>query len=256
MKIYVAAHKKVDWFPADEIYSPMQVGAALHDRLPYQGDDEGENISEKNPNFCELTAYYWIWKHSKEDVVGLAHYRRYFTTYGGYLAKLFTGRNVGFLDEKTINSDLKEHDVIVSTKAICTNRGKDIYSAYSRSHKEKDMKLFLEILHRLYPEYDEAAKKVMSETIFYPANMMICRKELFDDYSNWLFSIFSEMEKTIDISDYDAYQSRIYGFLSERVFRIWLVHNNLRLKERHIINTEDRSIWGMAINYLKTGRIR
>ena len=80
IKILVAAHKK---FPMPEVegYLPVLVGAKKNYKpdIPYQRDDEGENISEKNPNYNELTAIYWAWKNLKDvDAVGLVHYRRLF----------------------------------------------------------------------------------------------------------------------------------------------------------------------------------
>ena len=64
----------------NDVYMPLQVGKALSDvDLGVQGDDEGDNISTKNPNYCELTGLYWAWKNLKDaDYIGLAHYRRYF----------------------------------------------------------------------------------------------------------------------------------------------------------------------------------
>ena len=60
-KILVAAHKKY-WMPDDSVFLPIQVGAALHPALGYIPDNTGENISAKNPNYCELTALYWAGK--------------------------------------------------------------------------------------------------------------------------------------------------------------------------------------------------
>lgn len=58
---------------------PIQVGAALTDkRIAMVTDNQGENISEKNKKYCELTALYWIWKNDHAKYVGLSHYRRRF----------------------------------------------------------------------------------------------------------------------------------------------------------------------------------
>ena len=77
IQIAIATHKKY-WMPKDSIYLPVHAGAAgkANISLSYQRDDEGENISLKNPNYCELTALYWLWKNSKAEYLGLAHYRR------------------------------------------------------------------------------------------------------------------------------------------------------------------------------------
>ncbi|WP_374938141.1 DUF4422 domain-containing protein, partial [Lactobacillus amylovorus] len=76
----VAAHKKFP-MPDKKGYLPVLVGAAKNYKpgIEYQRDDEGKNISAKNPNYNELTAVYWAWKNLKNvDAVGLVHYRRLF----------------------------------------------------------------------------------------------------------------------------------------------------------------------------------
>ena len=62
IKIIVATHKKYK-MPNDAMYLPVQVGAEGKETLGYVRDNEGENISHKNPNYCELTGLYWAWKN-------------------------------------------------------------------------------------------------------------------------------------------------------------------------------------------------
>lgn len=78
IKILIAAHKQY-WMPNDPVYLPLHVGAEGKQDLGYTQDNTGDNISAKNPNFCELTGLYWAWKNLDADYVGLVHYRRYFT---------------------------------------------------------------------------------------------------------------------------------------------------------------------------------
>ena len=75
--IIVAAHKRYT-MPADSLYLPLQVGAEGKSDIGYRKDNEGENISEKNPYYCELTGLYWAWKNLECEYLGLAHYRRHF----------------------------------------------------------------------------------------------------------------------------------------------------------------------------------
>lgn len=79
IKIFASAHKPVDLFDCDAI-QPVQVGCALgNDRFPWAWhDDDGDNISDQNPMYCELTAQYWAWKNIDADYYGFCHYRRYF----------------------------------------------------------------------------------------------------------------------------------------------------------------------------------
>ena len=61
--------------------------------------------------------------------------------------------------------------------------------------------------------------------------MFIMDKKLFNEYAKWVFFILEELEKQVDISNYNDYNKRIYGFLSERLFNVWIEkHQELKIK--------------------------
>lgn len=78
VKLLLCHHKESPYIK-NECILPIQVGKANKDfTLSYcVGDDTGDNISEKNPFWCELTALYWAWKNLDADYYGLMHYRRF-----------------------------------------------------------------------------------------------------------------------------------------------------------------------------------
>ena len=78
IKLFVCCHRQEE-VPKYPLLYPIQVGAALSEvRFPkFLYDDTGENISEKNRSYCELTAQYWAWKNVQADYYGFFHYRRY-----------------------------------------------------------------------------------------------------------------------------------------------------------------------------------
>ncbi len=118
IKILVATHKKYN-MPKESMYLPIHVGCEGKKDLRYIGDNTGDNISFRNPNYCELTGLYWAWKNLKYDYIGLCHYRRYFTNSNLFKKASNKNNRMDLISSKLeIKNLLKEYDVILPKKEI------------------------------------------------------------------------------------------------------------------------------------------
>ena len=97
------------------------------------------------------------------------------------------------------------------------------YGMVPFQHRE-DLDITLKILEEKYPAFHEAAQEYMHSELAHECNMFIMKKDLYFQYCQWLFDILFEVEKRIDISSYDSYQRRVFGFLSERLQNIYIEH--------------------------------
>lgn len=239
MSIYVVTHKKYS-IPIMEGYIPIQVGAALHEEIGYLKDSTGEQISEKNPNYCELTALYYIWKNRTDDIVGLVHYRRFFCT-----KKTLHPQShiLSFAEAKQL---LESYDLILPYKMY--RQGRTLREDYKKYHNIQDYDMCRYVIEMLCPDYLSDFDAVSEQKTLYQYNMFICKKSLMDDYCQWLFDILFALEQKIDISNYDVYNQRIYGFLSERLLNVWVVHHALKIKKLEVYNIEDSCMKHITTN--------
>lgn len=240
IKILVATHKKY-WMPEDEVYLPLHVGAEGKADLGYTKDNTGDNISAKNPNYCELTGLYWAWKNLQADYIGLVHYRRYFTIKEIRNIELKKKQILSLKEWKRL---LSKYPVIVSDKRkyyIETNR-----SHYNHAHPSIGLDETERIIQEHYPEYSEAFTLVMDRTWAHMFNMFVMRRDLFQEYCQWLFGILFELEERLDIFEFDAYNSRVFGFISERLLDVWLEKNRISYYEQNVSFMEPQ-------NWLKKG---
>lgn len=231
-KIFIVVHKKVK-LPNNELYSPIVVGDKnFNFPTTYYRDDVEENIAIKNPNYCELTALYWIWKNIKNyDIVGLCHYRRYFV-------EKMQQNFKALLTEEKIERYLRKYDIILPQKRIFFKRNiKEQYCSRDNAFK-KDYELLGELIKEIEPSYFETFEKVSNGNSTYLYNMFITKKEILDDYCKWLFNILFEMEKRLDISNYSIQQRRVFGFLAERLMTVYVINNKLKIKEINVLNFE------------------
>jgi hypothetical protein len=84
-------------------------------------------------------------------------------------------------------------------------------------------------------------------------NMFVCKKSLIDEYFAWLFPTLFALEKKIPYQDYDAYQKRVFGFMAERLFNVWLHHQRDRLKIKYlpVVNIDGENLLLKGIGLLK-----
>lgn len=253
IKIFICAHKEVE-LPQHPYFLPIQAGAAINAPIHgYQPDSEGDNISEKNPHFCELTCHYWAWKNLKDvDIVGLNHYRRYFDfkcKWPQFSAdKRFT-RTDDFLNQPYHFPDLEkllsEYDIILPVARHWRVSNTQQYADY---HIAKDWEMLRQIIKERSSQYIPAFEKTMdrsNKSVGY--NMFITRWKHFDAYSEWLFDILFEVERRVPPID-DPVQSRIYGYMSERLINVFCEHYHLHIKHIPLIMPLDNCQKQLNIN--------
>lgn len=220
--IYVIGHRQFDLpVGTDDTYKRIlagqNVGAGGADT--YLRDNTGENISQKNASYCELTACYWIWKNdTSSDYVGICHYRRYFQIEGHIL------RLEGITDIFE-----KGYQIILPRPILLKKENCMEFYIRGGGYK-KDLNNLKKVISRKESEYLAAFDAVMNGGAASYSNMLICSKEIYDDYCVWLFGILFELEKITDISGYTQQEKRIYGYLSELLLNIYCKKNELKIK--------------------------
>ena len=227
--IYIATHKKFN-VPNLNGYCALQVGAEGKEKYGYLRDNIGNHISGKNANYCELTGLYWIWKNTDDSYKGLVHYRRYF------------GRN---------NLSNKISDICSYEYLLNCLKSVDIvlpYVEYFKQNAKEEILLHCcteeifdklrQIIETKYPDYIETYDRYFNENKASLFNMLFCKREIFDAYCEWLFSILFVLEKQVDLAKLNTYQQRLYGFLSERLLNVWVIKNKLVVKHLPVIHME------------------
>lgn len=240
VKIIIATHKEYE-MPKSDIYLPLHVGAEGKEKIGYEQDNTGENISKKNPYYCELTGLYWAWKNLNTDYIGLVHYRRHFLSSKKNTSKK---RIEKVLTEEEIQTILKSTDVVLPKKR--NYYIENLYSHYEHTMYIEPLEITRQIIEEKYPKYLIEFDKLHKRTSAHMFNMFIMKKEILNEYCKWLFDILYELEKRIDVTKYDTFHSRFFGRVSELLLDIWINTNDIKYKEIKVINIE-------KVNWIKKG---
>ena len=203
-RIYVA--KSVFDSVLKDLYTPLdeetgiQVGCDMSDEKLNECqffDNDGDNISKLNGQFCELTGLYWIWKHAKEDYIGLVHYRRHFLLQKNWIDLCYDNGV----------------DVILPVPLYVSP---SIAENYRERHIASDWECLMNYFDEKFPDEQGAAVKFFSGNLYSPCNMIVAKREVLNDLCSWLFPIVFYVFKNGGERE-NAYQRRYPGFISERL---------------------------------------
>lgn len=234
-----------------EILQPIQVGAALANyKLGFaMPDDTGTNISNKNKEWCEITAIYWMRHNVDAEYYGLMHYRRLLS----FSPKVKADRSFVRANERDYRKfgwDDQAIREIVNSTDIVTPPVYNIhpvglpgnvmtnYNFYARDHWIEDLDACIEICRTANQDIFPYLLQALKDTRTRFGNISIMKRDLFFEYTDWMVNVLEETERQLDISQYDAYQSRVIGFLAERLteayFRYAQSAKGAQIKERPV----------------------
>lgn len=185
----------------------VQGGADLTDiRMADELDNLGDNISKLNHLYSEMSVSYYVWKNKSNNIKGIFHYRRNLD---------ISTKHINLLNNNTV-------DVILPLPFICFP---NTYYQYLRYVKPVHIEVMVEVLKEFYPEYSDKLISILESNYIYNYNMMVTRKDIFDDYCNWTFPV---LEKVIDVCHNRniEFTNRFVSYLSEAMTSLYFVYNS------------------------------
>ena len=254
VQIFTLCYEKKDFqFLNDEAITPLQVGATNGTNVCELKDNVGDNISSGNYFYIENTGTYWIWKNVKDaKYKGQMQYRRPLSGVTGEMnfEEVFSKYDVITCEpfhHPSHKTPTKEEPMIISADTV--------EQGYAFSNCLDDLLILEMAVKMYYPDYaDDYDKYIKKGPNLYYSNGFIMKAEDFDRYSEFLFNclngylrladiksqkdLIDHVKYNIETGKYQRYpypnkvpqqaiqwQCSIGGFLSERLWTLWLQHN-------------------------------
>jgi hypothetical protein len=254
VQIYTLCYAKKDFkFLNDAVITPLQVGAANGINVCDLKDNTGDNISSENYFYIENTGTYWIWKNVADaKYKGQMQYRRPLSGVDDSMdfEDIFSKYDVITCEPFNHPSNkvpTKEQPMVIPADTV--------EQGYAFSNCYDDIAILEMVIKMYYPEYVESYNKyIKNGPDLYYSNGFILKSEDYDRYCEFLFkclkgyldiaNIHSEKELlehvkyNMEVGKYIRYdnvknitpqavkwQMSIGGFLSERLWTLWLQHN-------------------------------
>ena len=213
---------------------PIQVGAVSADRqIADILDNKGENISEKNGNYSELTGLYWVWKNKlASDGMGTegmseTKFREMRQYYGlGQYRRMFELSHEDLL--RLVDNEV---DVVLPYPMPYEP---NIHAHHERYVRKQDWEALLQALGELQPEYAAQFPIILEQQYLYNYNVILAKKAVLREYCEWLFPILERIEE-LSIPRGAKRADRYIGYIAETLETLYFMKNADRLNVAHAV---------------------
>lgn len=189
---------------------PIQVGTKLSRRkMGSVSDDTGDNISQYNSLFAEMTGAYWIWKNEmSSEYKGLCHYRRHF---------VITKEEILALRQNRI-------DVLLPTPRYVPGGIRNMFLEETPV-KSRVFESMLFAVSELYGDERDKLEAYLDSRFYYPNNMVVAKRDIYDRYCSWVFPILFHMYRTDLENSYGHETDRHIAYAAELLTSYYFVKN-------------------------------
>ena len=218
-------------FTLPDYVFPIQVGAdKAPSRIADLTDNTGDNISDRNGNYSELTGLYWLWKNKlissaelldgESENGGIEECERQYYGFGQYRRML----------ELSTDDLLRLNDNDVdAVLPYPMPYEPNIHAHHERYIKEADWEALLQALKELEPEYAKVFPDVLNQQFLYNYNVILAKKKVLCDYCAWLFPI---LMRTEELTDGANRSERYIGYMAETLETLYFMKNSDKFSDR------------------------
>ncbi len=192
----------------------IQAGAALTESRIVDITDEGaDSLSMQNSLYCELSASYYIWKQNTYDITGLFHYRRI----------------LNITEEQLHLLEIRKVDVILPLPFVCYP---DASGQYGRYLMPEDIRAMRGVLQECEAGNMSEIEAILQSPYLYNYNMLIARREVFNDYCGWIFPLLIEIADRCEKEDRKRLP-RYVGRIGEVLTSLYFMMNKRKWQIAH-----------------------
>lgn len=266
LKIFMAHHQTTPAYVANDIFAPVfstPEAPAFAAANPGTIDGTlGDNLADQVP-FADMRAQYFVWRNllPQLDMVGCLQYRRtlflstpsllrkhpltgairasafqviptqgFTLTAEMYDAYIDILRGLDAEDRQELTAILGGWDIVTVRPE---HMGITMGQQYGQGHDPQHWDLLVDVV-RANPWYASRPWKadLDTKTIWFH-NMYVMRAALFDEYMTFWWQIVEAVRQRLAIPD-DPHQMRVFGFMSERLFTIFLLQKMIDCPELRV----------------------